>query len=213
MRTLLPRARRSRLLLTGAAAFALAAAGAAIANHGGPASTSLVSATFFANTLARSHSETCTPTPPGDAYTITDVVFTGTASSADPRFAGPITIHAKSVYDTTKNVGSLKGDASIDNGAQPGHFHARLDAVNVNGTVQGWLTGDLGDGTHFMGSFTSTFSPTGGFSSSGAPGSIGSGTGTNTAIVWSGSCEPPHVDNGHHHDNNNDKHHDKHHHD
>lgn len=194
MRTLLPRARRNRLVLTGAAVIALAAAGIAIAHSGSPASTSLVSATFFANTLARSHSATCTPTPPGDAYTITDVVFTGTASSADPRFAGPITIRAKSVYDTTKNVGSLKGDASIDNGAQPGHFHASLNAVNVSGTVQGWLKGDLGEGTHFMGSFTSTFSATGGFSSSGAPGSIGAGTGTNTAIVWSGHCETPNPD-------------------
>ena len=207
MRTLLPRTGR-RILLASAAVIALAAAGIAIAGPGGPASTSVVSATFYANTLVKSHSVTCTPPTPGDAYTTTDAVFTGAASSSDPRLAGPISIHVKSVYDTTKNVGSLKGNAEITT-IPPGHFHGRLTAVNVNGVVQGWFNGNLGDGTHFMGSFSATFSPTGGFSSSGAPASFGAGTATNTAIVWNGHCDqrnahpngPKHDDNGkHHHD-------------
>jgi hypothetical protein len=221
MRKLFPRAGR-RVLLAGAAVVALAAAGIAIAGPGTPASTSLVSATFFANTLVRSHSDTCTPAAPADAYTSTDAVFTGSASSADTRLAGPITIDVKSVYDTTKNVGSLKGNVDIQTATPPGHFHARLTAVNVNGAVQGWLDGNLGDGSHFIGGFTATFSPTGGFSSSGTPATIGSGSGTNTAIVWTGNCNqpkptppsppsppsPPHG-NGHHFGNNNDqgKHH------
>jgi len=216
MRTLLPRASR-RVLLAGAAVIALAVAGIAIAGPGTPAGTSLVSATFYANTLVKSHSDTCTPAAPADAFTSADVVFTGTSSSTDSRLAGPITLHVRSVYDTTKNVGSLKGEAEIQSSAgTPGHFHARLDAVNVNGVVQGWLDGNLGDGTHFMGSFSATFSATGGFSSSGAPGTIGSGTATNTAIVSAGRCDhphptPPHPHGGPHHpDNDND--HGKHHH-
>jgi hypothetical protein len=153
MRTLLPRTGR-RVLLASAAVIALAAAGIAIAGPGGPASTSLVSATFYANTLVKSHSETCTPPAPGDAYTMTDAVFTGTASSSDPRLAGPITIHVKSVYDTTKNVGSLRGNAEIDSTTTPpGHFHGRLNAVNVNGVVQGWFNGNLGDGSQAMARF------------------------------------------------------------
>ena len=215
MRRLLPRAGR-RALLAGAAVIALAAAGIAIAGPGTPASTNLVSATFFANTLVRSQGETCTPAAPADAYTSTDVVFTGTASSSDSRLAGPITIHVRSAYDTTKNVGSLKGDVDVQTSGTPGHFHARLSAVNVNGTVQGWLDGSLGDGSHFIGSFSATFSPTGGFSSSGAPATIGSGTGTNTAIVWNGSCNQPrpapHVEAPHHpgNDNNQGEHHGRH---
>jgi hypothetical protein len=191
MRRLLPRAGR-RTLLASAAVAALAAAGIAIAGPGAPASTSLVSATFYANTLVRSHSDTCTPAAPADAYTSTDAVFSGAASSMDSRFVGPITIHVRSVYDSTKNVGSLKGDVDIQTSATPpGHFHARLTAVNVNGTVQGWLDGNLGDGSHFIGSFTATFSPTGGFSSLATPAMIGSGNGANTAIVWNGSCNQP----------------------
>jgi hypothetical protein len=190
MRMLLPRGRH--VLLASAAVVALAAAGIAIAGLGAPAGTSLVSATFFANTLVRSHSDACTPAAPADAFTSTDAVFTGTASSSDPRLAGPITIHVKSVYDSTKNVGSLKGDVDIQTSTTPpGRFDARLTAVNVNGAVQGWLDGNLGDGSRFAGSFSAAFSPTGGFSSSGTPGTIGSGTGTNTAIVWNGNCSRP----------------------
>ena len=212
MRRLLPRAGR-RALLAGAAVIALAAAGIAIAGPGTPASTNLVSATFFANTLVRSQGETCTPAAPADAYTSTDAVFTGSATSSDSRFVGPITIHVRSVFDTTKNVGSLKGDVDVQTSATPGHFHARLTAVNVGGTVQGWLDGNLGDGSHFIGSFSATFSPTGGFSSSGAPATIGASTGTNTAIVWNGGCnqsKPGDHHNGPHNpgnDNNLGKHH------
>jgi hypothetical protein len=212
MRTLLPRAGRRRLLVTGAAVIALGAAGIAIADSGSPATTSLVSATFYANTLARSHSSTCTPSS-GDAYTTADVVFTGSASSADARLAGPITIHAKSVYDSATNVGSLTGEVSIDNGQQHGHFHARLRAVNANGVVQGWLDGDAGPGVHFMGSFSSTFSATGGFSSSGAPGTIGTGTGADTAIVWSGRCKNPSPAPTVSHASEKNSHKNKHHHD
>jgi hypothetical protein len=93
----------------------------------------------------------------------------------------------KSAYDSTKNVGSLNGNAFITT-TGAGHFNAQLSAVNVNGAVQGWLNGRLGDGSRFMGSFTATFSPTGGFSSSTTPATIGSGTATNTTIASGGHC-------------------------
>jgi hypothetical protein len=205
MRTLLARASR-RMLLASAALIALAAAGIAIAGSGTPASTTLVSVAFSANTLVKSHSETCTPAAPADAYTATDAVFTGTATGAtDPRLNGALTIHVESVYDTTKNVGSLKGDVTIANGTPPGQFHARLSAVNANGAVQGWLDGHLGDGSHFMGSFTSTFALTGspvGFSS----GTIGANpaAANNSAIVWNGHCDHQNQ-NTHSHGDTQDK--------
>jgi len=187
MRTLLPRAGR-RVLLASATVIALAAAGVAIADHGAPATTTLASATFSATTPAGSHSNTCTPAAPADAFTSTDAMFTGTVTGAtDPRLNGPVTIHVRSDYDTTKNVGSLKGDVDVQTSATPGHFHARLTAVNVGGTVQGWLDGNLGDGSHFMGSFTTTFSVTGGFSN----GTIGANpaAANNSAIISSGRCD------------------------
>jgi hypothetical protein len=208
MRTLLPRAGR-RVLLASAAVIALAAAGIAVADSGSPATFTLVSASFSANTLVKSQSETCTPAAPADAFTTTDAVFTGTASGAtDPRLNGPITIHVRSIYDTTKSMGTLQGDVTIQNSTPPGQFHARLSAVNANGNVQGWLDGRLGDGSHFMGSFTSTFALTGstvGFSS----GTIGANpaAANNSAIIGNGHCEQPHPNppaSGPHHDKGNE---------
>jgi hypothetical protein len=201
---------RLRLLTTIAFA-ALVYAAIAVADPG-PSSTSLVSATFFANTLTSSHTQTCTGAG-GDAVAITHATFTGTASSSDARLTGPITVDVTSVYDSTKNAGSLTADLKVSPSSTPappappapGHVHAQLTAVNVNGTVQGSVMGDLGAGAHLMGSFSGTFSPTGGFGSSSSPASIGAGTGTNTAIVTSGGCAPspddhpgtPHPDDHH----------------
>lgn len=188
------RMRRLRLL-TSIALAGLAYAAIAVADPG-PASTSLVSATFFANTLTSSHSQTCTGAG-GDVIAITQATFTGTASSSDTRLTGPITVDVTSVYDSTKNIGSLNADLRISPTSTPpappapGHVHAHLTAVNVNGTVQGSVSGDLGAGAHLLGSFTGAFSPTGGFGSSSSPAAIGAGSGTNTAIVTSGNCAPP----------------------
>jgi hypothetical protein len=210
MRTLLPRASR-RVLLAGAAVIALAAAGVAIADHGGPATTTLVSATFSANTLVKSHTDTCTPAAPADAFTSTDAIFTGTVTGAtDPRLNGPVTIHVRSDYDSTKNVGSLKGDVQIQSSTPtPPHWgaHLRLTAVNANGAVQGWLDGNLADGSHFIGSFTATFALTGstvGFSG----GTIGANpaAANNSAIISSGHCDLGQSnDNGGHHGDGNDQ--------
>jgi hypothetical protein len=187
---------------------ALAAAGIAIADPGTPASTSLVSATFNANTPGPIQSSTCTPVAPGHPYTTTDAVFTGTASNTDARFSGPVTAHVRDTFDTTNNVGSLKGDVEIDNTTTPpGNFHGHLNAVLVGSLAQGWIDGHLGDGSHFMGSFSATFSTASGFTSF----NIGSGSGTLTAIAWNGHCDqgnpqkPPHGpkhDDHHHGDDN-----------
>jgi hypothetical protein len=116
-------------------------------------------------------------------------VFSGN-SSGDPRFTGAMTIHVKSVYDSTTNVGSLKGHVDINTTTNPpGHVDAKLSAVNVNGVVQGWLDGDLGGGTHFIGSFSANLSLTGttvGFSN----GALGAGAATNTAHRVDGALRP-----------------------
>ena len=195
MRTFFPlggrgRLRRGRGWLLGSAVVALAASGIAFAGPG-PASMSLASATFYTTTMAQNHAQSCTAAN-NDAIQVLDATFTGSASSADPRLTGPLTVHVKSVYDSTTNVGSLKGDLRIDNTSTtpPSHIHARLTAVNVNGTVQGFVDGNLGGGTHLLGSFTGTFSSATGFSSSAAPATLGSGGGTNTALLTTGGCTP-----------------------
>jgi hypothetical protein len=203
MRTLLRRPGR-RALLASAAVAGLVAAGIAIADPGAPASTKSVSATFYTTAQqGPSHTTTCAPVG-ADAYSSFEGTFTGVASSGDARLAGPVTVHVHGVFDTTQNVGSLKGDIDIQNSV-PGHFHGHFKAVQVGSGVQGWIDGNLGDGTHLMGSLTSSFSTTTGFGSQGAQASIGSGSGTNTAITWNGRCD------GHSHHSNGSKP-DKHHH-
>jgi hypothetical protein len=165
----------------------LAVAGAAVADAG-PATTTQVSATFYANTLVSNSSQSCTAAG-GDAYQVNRERFTGTASSSDARLAGAVTVDVVSVIDTTKNLGWLSGDLRVAT-TTPGGLHAHLTAVDVNGTAQGFVTGD-GGGLRLAGSFSGTFSTTGGFGSSTAPVAIGSGTGTNTALLTSGSCAPP----------------------
>jgi hypothetical protein len=194
MRTFLPLARWARLQrrgwLAAAALVALAATGIAAAGPG-PASTSIVSATFYANTLSNSHSATCTGAN-NDSIQVLDATFTGTATSTDSHLNGPLTIHVRSLYDSTTGSGWLNGDFRVANsaGPPPVGFHGHLTAVNVGGDLQGFLTGDDGMGVHFLGNVSATFSSTDGFSSSGTPGTIGAGTATNTAIVTSGSCKP-----------------------
>jgi hypothetical protein len=200
MRTFLSRATRSRRMLAGAAVFALAAAGYAIAGPG-PASISLVNGTFAANTVLETHSSTCTVTG-GHTINVTDWKLTGTAAG-DSHLTGSVTAHVKSVYDVTNNVGTLKGELEIDNTSVTpnNHFHAKLQAVNVGSNVQGFLNGNAGGGNHFMGNFTATFATTGGtlgFST----GKIGlAGSTSNAAAIWSGDCKgdhpkpnPPHTD-------------------
>jgi hypothetical protein len=179
-----------RVTIALAAALALAAAGIAIAGQG-PATTTLVSATFSANAVADSRSEACTGAN-NNAYTITDAVYTGTASSGDTRLAGPLMIRVRSVYDSTTNIGSVVGELEIagTSPSQPELFRATLSAVDVNGSLQGYLIGTGASGGRFLGSFSSTFSAGSGFASSSSPGTIGSGGSTNTAVITTGGCAP-----------------------
>jgi hypothetical protein len=177
-----------RAMLAVASVLALAAAGIAVAGPA-PSSMSLVSATFWTGAPTNSHSQTCTAAN-NDQITVTEATYTGTASSADSRLAGPITIDVQSVYDATANLGTLAGDVRIDSTATPTtHFHAGLTAVDVNGNTQGWVAGHAGPGAQITGAFAASFGATTGF----ANGTIGATTGsaTNPAVITSGSCQNP----------------------
>jgi hypothetical protein len=174
-------ARRRTGLLAAATLAMLVLTGGALAWHGS-SSASLVSATFSANTVSKSQSQTCTAAN-NDSIQVTEATFSGTASSADVHLAGPLTIHATSVYDATTNAGTVWGDLVIGTGFQ-GHFMT----VNAHGALQGLLTGWENGAGQLVGNLSSSFSATGGFGSSSSLATIGSGTATNTAIVSTSGC-------------------------
>jgi hypothetical protein len=176
----IPMHRRTGLLV--ATAFAtLAITGVALAFHGFSSGT-LVSATFSANTVSNSQSQACTAAN-NDSIQVTEATFTGTASSADTRLSGPVTIDATSVYDATTNAGTVSGDLTIGSGFD-GHFLT----VNAHGTLQGMLTGFENGAGELIANLSSSFSTTSGFGSSSSLATIGSGNSTNTAIALSSAC-------------------------
>ena len=162
---------RRRLALLGfIVAAALAAAGVAAAHRGAP-SVQSVSATFNATTVTQ-HSLTTCSVNGGDTFQATRATYTGTATSADPRLSGVLTIRAWSLVDTTNGVGHLFGNFRIV-GAGVNRAHGTLNAAisggNASGLARGFVRGKWG---HVVASLGSAFDPTAGFSS----GSIGSST-------------------------------------
>lgn len=176
-----------RRLLAASAVTAMGVAGAAVADAG-PASTTQVTASFYANTLVSSKSTSCTGAN-NDAYQLTHVRFTGVAASSDAHLAGPVTVDVSSVLDTTKNLGWVAGDLRIAT-ASSVETHAHFTAVQMNGTATGFLAGG-GGGTKLLGGFSGTFSTTAGFGSSSAQVAIGSGSPASVALLASGGCTPP----------------------
>jgi hypothetical protein len=181
------RRRRGALLIASVVA-ALAASGAAFA-HFGASSATAVSATFFANTVSNSQSQTCTAAN-NDSIQMLEGTYTGTATSTDTNLNGPITLQVRSVYDATTGAGSVTAFVRINGtGTAPSGFGGVLEAVNTGGHLQGMLSGREAGGGVVLGNLSAMFATTG-FSSSTAPATVGSGTGTNTAIVSSSSCQP-----------------------
>jgi hypothetical protein len=180
----------------------LVAAGGAFAWHGF-GTASIVSATFTANTVSNSQSQTCTAAS-GDALQITDATFAGTSTSTDANLNGAVTIYARNVYDTTTKAGTVTGLVKIAGSGSAG-FEGRLVTVDVNGQLQGMLFGEETSTGAFLGNVSSSFSTATGFGASGSPASLGAGTGANTAIVSASSCQSDAGDNDQDDDNGQGK--------
>ena len=178
---------RKRLALLGLfVATALAAAGVATAHRGAP-SVQSVTATFNATTVSQRYLTTCSVNG-GDTFQATRATYTGTATSADPRLSGALTIRAWSLVDTTNGVGHLYGTFHIK-GTDRNRAHGTLNAAISGGTASGLARGFVrGRWGHVVASLGATFDPTAGFSA----GSIGSNT-EGAGFLRSGRwCHPPH---------------------
>jgi hypothetical protein len=164
---------------------ALAGAGVAAAGHRAP-SVQAASAAFNATTVSQQYMATCSVNG-GDTFQATRAMYTGTASSSDPRLAGAITIRAWSLVDTTNGVGHVFGIFRIKGNAGGAHgtLNAALSGGKASGLARGFVRGKYG---RLVASLGSSFDPTAGFST----GSIGGST-TGAGFIRSGRwCHPPH---------------------
>ena len=161
-----------------AALGALVATGAAVA-HLKAADVTAASATLSATTP--SNVQTRTYTCDGQTFEITTGRWSGTATSTTADLNGAAVLHLKSVYNATKKLGWVDGRLTI--AAADGRTHAGISGVNTDGKLDAWVRGSAGrgDGTLF-GSLSGSFSKTGGLTD----GAIGTGTGTNAAVIAKG---------------------------
>jgi hypothetical protein len=152
--------------------------------HGieGAKTASAVAATFSAN-AGNVTTKTCTTTD-GKSITVTNGTYTGTATG-DASLAGAITLRARSIINTTDNVGTVAGQFKIDVSSGRDTV-AYFSTVYSAGSLAGLATG-RGDQSGFLGNLSATFAPATGFTNA----KIGGGTAGGSAITFGpSSCKP-----------------------
>src|SRR4051812_13267477 len=163
---------------------ALVATSIAVA-HGieGAKTAKAVAATFTA-TGASTSTRTCT-TADGKSISITDGRYTGVAAG-DADLAGNITLRARSVINTTDNVGTVDGRFHIDV-ASGKDTEAAYSAVYAGGSIAGLAVGRAHDpSARLIANLSATFAAATGFTN----GKLGGGTTGGMAIELSGaSCK------------------------
>lgn len=174
--------RKRMWILAATVCVALAAAGLAAAHRGATAVKSAAAA-FDATTVSNVYQVTCTVTG-GDTFQATRATYTGTATSADPRLAGALTVRAWSLVDTSNGVGHVFGRFHIKGTGAGAHgtINAALSNGSASGLARGYVRGPWG---RLVASLGGTFDPSTGFSDS-----LGSAT-TGAGFIRSGRwCHP-----------------------
>jgi hypothetical protein len=173
-----------KLMLVAVGLVSLSTASLAVA-HGieGHKSARAVAGTFSATTAGKSETRSCTTTE-GKTIEVTNGRWTGTAAG-DPDLAGPITIQAKSVLNTTDGVGVVEGRLRIDV-ASGRDTTASFSTVYDHGRIAGLAAGSAHDpGARLLGNLSAAFTTAGGFSD----GKLGGGTAGGSAVeLGPGRC-------------------------
>jgi hypothetical protein len=166
---------------------ALVATSFAVA-HGieGAKSAKSVAGTFSA-TGSTTSTRTCTTTD-GKTIVVTDGKYTG-AAAGDPDLTGAITLRARSVINTTDNVGTVDGRFSID--ASGKNTEGAYSAVYDHGAIAGLAAGRAHESkAKLIANLSATFSSASGFTA----GKLGGGTAGGGAVeLGAGSCKPSHT--------------------
>ena len=182
--------RRKKHLFWLAALGLFAVVGVAAATQPHP-QTAAVSAAFSADQV-RSHSRTCTQG--GDTFRITNAVWHGTSTSAEPRLAGNLVVSTRTVVNETTGDGWFSGTWRTISAAQmhPGHgrrprSNARLSGVIGNGThLDGLATGEVrADWARLLGNFSAVVNGT---NVSGELGANAPVAPNNSALLFRGGC-------------------------
>jgi hypothetical protein len=163
---------------------ALVATSYAVANGiQGAKSAKAVVGTFSATGTSTS-SRTCTTTD-GKTIVVTDGKYTGLAAG-DPDLTGAITLRARSVVNTTDNVGTVDGRLTID--AAGKNTDATYSAVYDHGAIAGLASGRSHESSSkLVANLSATFSAASGFTG----GKLGGGTSGGSAVeLGAGSCKP-----------------------
>lgn len=172
-----------KVLLAIVGLVALAVTSVAVAHGIEGARTATAVAGTFSATAGNVTTKSCTTTD-GKSITITNGTYTGTAAGTAP-LAGAITLRARSVVNTTDDVGTVSGQLKIDvSGGRD--TVAGFSGVYSSGAVAGLASG-RGDQSAFVGNLSATFAPSTGFTN----GKIGGGTSGGAAVAFgSSSCKP-----------------------
>jgi hypothetical protein len=163
---------------------ALVATGYAVADGiEGAKSATAVTGTFTATGSATS-SRTCTTTD-GKTVVVTDGKYTG-AATGDADLTGNITLRARSVINTTDNVGLVTGSLKIDTSGRD--TNAAYSAVYDHGNISGLAVGRAHDpSVALVANMSAGFAATTGFTS----GKFGGGTSGGAAVEVGGKgCKP-----------------------
>ena len=173
--------RRTKVFLVAVGVSVLVATSIAAASGGKRAQTSDVAATFTA-TVSRTASRTCTDEGT-TTFTITNAVWRGTATSAEPRLAGSLVLRTHAVVNNATGDGWLNG-AWHSRNAPNGRTHAHLSAVIDGASIEGLATGRVHRPSgHLRGNFHAAISGTT------IAGSLGTGTSENSAIIFRTGCK------------------------
>jgi hypothetical protein len=163
---------------------ALVATSYAVANGiEGAKSAKSVAATFTATGTSTS-SKTCTTTD-GKTIVVTDGKYTG-AATGDPDLTGPITLRARSVVNTTDDVGTVNGRFSIDV-ANGKNTDGTYSAVYDKGAIAGLAAGKAHQSnSKLLANLSASFSAATGFTG----GKLGGATTGGSAVeLAAGSCK------------------------
>ena len=178
------------LTLASAALVALVATGLAVA-HGieGTKSAKAVAGGFATGAPSQFKTRSCT-TSDGKTLVATEGVYSGTATGAtagDAAFAGPITVRARSLINSTDGIGVVSGIFRIDV-ASGGDTVAHFDTVYNGGSIAGLASGHAQDPhAKLLANVSSSFTPTAGFGG----GKLGGGTNGGAAVeLGPGNCRP-----------------------